>query len=311
MAKILHQSSDKLFKATMQDLAVAKSFFKAHIPEAFLKHVDLNSLKAQKNSFIDEAYKATEADVLYSVNIDSKQGYFYLLCEHQSNVDKSMSLRLLTYTLRIMESHIKQNPKSELPIIYPLVLYTGKKQWSAPKDIFKLFGAHEPLARQILLQPFHLIDIQRENDNDIKKHKLAGLVEFILKYRNTQDIIKFLDELFPWLAEFQLEFSPLSTKNILQYIINEIKTDDIGLFSNKIQQHLSGPLKEEAVTLAERFKQIGFDSGMQQGMQQGILTEKQALAKNLLKDKMPLELISKYTGLTASQLKSLQKKNIN
>ena len=67
MSRHIHQASDKLFKLSMAKLPVAIDFFKANLPKELLAKTDLKSLKLEKQSFIDAAYKATEADVVYSV----------------------------------------------------------------------------------------------------------------------------------------------------------------------------------------------------------------------------------------------------
>lgn len=67
MAQFIHQPQDKLFKQAMADNRVAEAFFTTHLPDELLAQVDLTSLSLTPHSFIDEAYKATEADVVYQV----------------------------------------------------------------------------------------------------------------------------------------------------------------------------------------------------------------------------------------------------
>ncbi len=53
----------------MSDIRVASDFFKEHLPAVLLSKLDLTTLSLQKSTFIDEAYQATEADLLYSVKL--------------------------------------------------------------------------------------------------------------------------------------------------------------------------------------------------------------------------------------------------
>lgn len=204
MTKTIHQVHDKLFKQSMADIRVAREFFEKHLPPEILAIVDLDTLSLQKNSFIDEAYQETEADMVYTVKMGDKLAYFYLLCENQSKVDDTIAFRLLVYTVRIIEMHVKQYPNSPLPIVYSMVIYTGKKPWNAPTDVFKLFGAQEDLARQILLQPYQLIDIQRMSDDELSQRRWSGLVEFVLKHRHVRNFAQFLETLLPWLYEVEI-----------------------------------------------------------------------------------------------------------
>lgn len=60
----IHQPHDKLFKLALEEIAVAKEFFDAHLPKHIREKIDLNRLKFENHGFIDPIYKETEADVL-------------------------------------------------------------------------------------------------------------------------------------------------------------------------------------------------------------------------------------------------------
>jgi len=150
---MIHQPHDKLFRTSMSDIRVVSDFFKAHLPAVLLSHLDLATLSLQKSTFIDEAYQSTEADLLYSVKLGESLAYLYILCEHQSEIDKHMAFRLLVYTIRAVELHRKKHPNDPLPLIYPLVVYSGEKPWNAAMDIYGLFR-EEDLARQVMFKPY-------------------------------------------------------------------------------------------------------------------------------------------------------------
>ena len=80
----------------------------------------------EKDSFIDDKLKLQIADMLYSVNFGKQKGYLYVIIEQQSTVDKLMAFRLLKYIVAVMENHIKRTGDKQLPVVYPLVFYSGK-----------------------------------------------------------------------------------------------------------------------------------------------------------------------------------------
>lgn len=285
----IHQASDKFFKQSMSDPRIARDFFETHLPPEILKQVDISTLKLQKHTFIDPAYKMVEADVVYAARMGDHVAYFYLLCENQSEIDEAMAFRLLVYMVRLIELHRKQHPKDPLPLVYPLVIYTGEKIWSAPRDIFALFGQHETLARQIFLQPFQLIDVQRINDDVLRKRLWSGVVEFALKYRQVRNFANFLQVIFPWLNEIENDQGEDLAKSVLKYILSGIEAEDEALFIQKSEEYLSEKLRGEIMTLAQRFEQKGLEQGilqgMQQGMQQGILRGEYSLLLRQLERK--------------------------
>jgi len=89
----------------------------------------------------------------------------------------------------------------------------------------------------------------------------------------------------------------------------------------KAEEYLSNALRGEVMTLAQRFEQNGIQKGLekgrqegrqegiqegiQEGRQEGIELEKKAIARKLLKESLPLELVSKMTGLSIAWLKTI------
>jgi len=267
MTVSIHQPHDKLFKLSMSNLAVAKEFFIAHLPADILGKMDLHSLKAEKQSFIDDAYKTTEADVVYSVKMGNLTAYLYLLCEQQTTVDPQLSFRLLIYTVRIMETHLRQHPKDPLPLVYPMVIYTGDEPWNAPLDIFPLFADSENLARELLLKPYQLLDVQRTSDDELRQQELSGLVAFVLKHRETANFEKFLKQFMPWVHSVELQDTSgaFLSRVVLKYLINCSPKGNKDLLVQEAEHYLSHELQGEIMTIAKQWK----EEGMQQGMQQG------------------------------------------
>lgn len=272
MSHIIHQPNDKLFKQSLADIRVATDFFTHYLPADILRKINLDTLCLQQHSFIDEAYKATEADVVYQVELEDACAYLYILCEQQSEVDDEMAFRLFIYMGRILDLHRKQNPQSPLPVIYSLVVYTGEAPWDAPTHIFDLFGKQKELAKQLFLQPYQIIDVHRLEDDVLKQQLWSGVVAFVLKYRKTQDLTRFLEAVLPWIHEIELHEGKDFAKIVLRYMVNGLDSNEKNktLFLEKIQQHLSSELQGEAMTLAQMFKQEGIEQGMLQGMKQGI-----------------------------------------
>jgi predicted transposase/invertase (TIGR01784 family) len=86
--RIIHQPTDKFFKQSLLDQRVAKELFIKHLPLEIKSLIDFDCLNVIKNSFIDEAFKEFETDVLYQTKLINQDNpaYIYLLCEHQTSV---------------------------------------------------------------------------------------------------------------------------------------------------------------------------------------------------------------------------------
>ena len=53
-------------------------------------------------------------------------------------------------------------------------------------------------------------------------------------------------------------------------------------------------------------QQLGIKKGVKQGIEQGIQKSKTEMAKAMLKDKLDISFIAKYTGLTTDEVLALQ-----
>lgn len=95
-----------------------------------------------------------------------------------------------------MERHQKQHPEQPLPVIYSILLYSGEKPWTAPLDIFDLFGENSQMARDLLLAPYELVDVCRIPDEELRENILSGIMKFTLKYRQMRHEPSFYDVFF-------------------------------------------------------------------------------------------------------------------
>ena len=113
---------DRFFRAAMANKRVAREFFDNHLPDAFKIHADLDTLKLEPGSFVDEELQMQITDVLYSLTWKGKTAFLYTLVEHLREADPLMAFRNIKYRIGIMDDHLKKT--GELPIVYsgPLCL---------------------------------------------------------------------------------------------------------------------------------------------------------------------------------------------
>ena len=195
-----------------------------------------------------------------------------------------IAFRLWGYLIRLLETHLKQHPDQPLPFVYPMVVYTGSDPWTAPLDIFPLFGDHQPLAQEWFLKPFQLLNIHETNDNEIRRRQWCGIVEFALKYKKVRDFKKFLDILLPWLLEIERNEPGCSLiRIVIKYVLDDLEGSDLTAFRQAVEKHLSPTLRGEVMTLAQQLIQVGEKKGITRGITQGISLGKTELMIRQLK----------------------------
>jgi hypothetical protein len=75
--------------------------------------------------------------------------YLYLLLEFQATVDAYMAVRVLVYVGLLYQALIRAGqlpPSGKLPPVVPIVLYNGRRRWTAPLTVEEVV---EPLPRSL------------------------------------------------------------------------------------------------------------------------------------------------------------------
>jgi len=311
---------DKYFRALMTNLKVAQEFFEQNLPTYIKSVINFATIKLQKESFIDDKLRLQVVDMLYSAEFNHEPGYLYLLVEQQSTPDKLMAFRVLKYMVAIMEHHVKQTATDKLPIVYPIIFYTGNKSYNYSTDLFDLFGSKKELAKDILWQPYRLIDLSKVPDEKLKQFLRYGVLARIMKHIYQKDFLPILKGLLNDLREIEIKGEKDYIYTVLSYIIEAgdlerqefIDTVKTGLKVNE----------DQIMTLAEQFRQEGLQKGLQQGLQQGKLEglqqgklegrqegERKALtdiALKLFTQKMSIAQIASVTGLSPREIEELK-----
>ena len=151
--------------------------------------IDLNTLKIEKESFVEDNLKRQLSDLVYSVQThDNSSAFVYVLVEAQSSPDYWLAFRLWKYMLLLCERHKKEEDK--LPLIAPLVFYNGTEVYKAPLNLWELFN-NPKLAQSLIVNNYQLVNLQAMTDDEIKHKKHLGMLEYFMKhihYRDTRGI---------------------------------------------------------------------------------------------------------------------------
>ncbi len=301
MSKIVSLiNHDRLFRSLMRDKRIALDFFKAHIPEELQQQVNWQSLKLQKNSFIDQNSQEHLTDLLYGVELAEEPAYFYLLNEAKSHPELFLPLKLWQYMGAIWEADRhqpergKKKPKDKLPIIYPIIFYNGRvSPYPFPVDFFQLFSQPE-LAKTVLTSPFHLVDLTVIPDEELLKHGYVAALEMFQKHAFQRDLIPVIQKLMEHGLLEVLE-GLKEGQHILKLLEYGMKYEDTNEPEDLLEAFkLAAPGEEEKIMSAA-------DQLIQRGVQQGM----QHVALKMLDMKESIEKIKLITGLSSEDLMKL------
>lgn len=306
---IVHHPHDKLFRSSLQDPQVAKEFLLMHLPENIKNQLDLTSITYCQTTFVDEELKLSQTDVLFKVKIAGKDSYIYVLAEHESEVDQLIAFWLYKYMISIWHYHIQEvgeNKALPLPMIFPLVFYTGDGKYTAKRHIWELFGENSDSMREIFKAPFHLIEVGKLPEEILTSNIFAGTMGFILRkyFRKhiVEEFVKIIDN-----------FNQLETCKKHRYLLKLIKyvfvVDEDHKHAEEllslIRNKMSPDLEKKFMGLAERLIQQGVQQGEEKGREKG----QNELIQQMIARGVDPVFIAKNTSIPLERIKAFVKKD--
>ena len=292
---------DAVFKKIMSYPEMARDFLDIHLPIALREICDLQTLKLESTSFIEQDLRAYYSDVVWSLKTREGQGYIYCVIEHQSTAVPHMAFRLMRYATSAMQHHLDAGNKT-LPLVIPMLFYHGQ-QSPYPWSLNWLDEFENPqLARQLYSEAFPLVDITVIPDDEIAQHRGVALLELMQKHIRDRDLMGLVDRLVSLLVTSTANDSQLQT--LFNYLLRYGDVSRASEFIREVAER-SPHHKEKLMTIAERLRQEGHQNGLQEGIQQGLEqgvqkgTQEEALriAHIMLEQGIDRDLVQLITGL--------------
>jgi len=254
-------------------------------------------MEQMNTSFIRKNLKNKESDIIYRLSYKNKPFYLYLLIEFQSTVDKTMPLRILSYVIDFYEELIRKEKLSELPEVFPVLIYNGNEKWTVPDNIIHMISSHTKEIREYLPSlKYHKIIINEFSKDSLVKIKnlLAGI---------------FLTEN---LKEGELEnYHKVLAEILVKEVENELKEAFVNWFCRLADNEHIKPIKDISLITLEEAKTMfaqTIEKIKKSERKEGIKEGKIEAAIKMREEGMTLSLISKITGLSEAELQKILKK---
>jgi hypothetical protein len=162
---------DAVFRRVLEVPENAASQLRAVLPAGLVGRLDLDRLTRIPGSLVDPTLRWRHTDLLFSVPLDGRKAFIYVLVEHQSSTDKLMPFRMLHYMVRIWDQWLARRPEeTRLPAVIPLVVHHNRRAWTGPTDVIELIDLDSEAAEAVreflprlrfLLDDLAVVDEQR------------------------------------------------------------------------------------------------------------------------------------------------------
>lgn len=302
---------DATFRQFLTQPEVARDFMELHLPAELRAICDLNTLKLESGSFVEDNLRQYFSDVLYSLKTTAgDDGYVHVLLEHQSTPDQHMAFRLIRYAVAAMQRHLEAGHK-KLPLVIPMLFYTGKRSPYPYSTRWLDEFANPELAGKLYSAAFPLVDVTVIPDDEIAGHRSMAALTLLQKHIHHRDLAELVDRLAPILLAGYLSSSQVVS--LVHYIVQAGETSDAEAFVRQLAQRVPQH-GDTLMTIAQQLEQKGIEKGIEKGIQLGRQEghsegERDAtlkIARTMLQNGLDRNTVMKMTGLTEDELAQIR-----
>lgn len=301
-SETVHQRHDTSYRFLLSSKKLFVELLRSFIDKGWVQAVDEEHVQEIPHSFVLQDFKRQEADLVYRVKLNGQDVVFYLLLEMQSSVDFRMPYRLLLYQVEIWrywlqnEEEALSNRKSfQLPPIIPIVLYNGKKKWTAERQFRKLLSNEEMFDSELLNFEYLLIDVARYTEEELLS--LSNTIGSVFLLDQTEDQEHLLNRLGKLMNTIQ-QMPEDNQQKFVAWMAN-ILLQKLPENEPSLQQFIQSVKGDAAFMGLEKI----LDDIERKGEQKG----KEQVVKQMIAEQLDPDLISRVTGFSLDKINQLRK----
>lgn len=282
-------------------------------------NIEKESIEKYNSSFVSNELRNKESDIVYKM----KNRDIFFLIEHQTKIDYKIPLRILEYNVEIMKSAIdyrKFGKKDyKLPLVIPIVLYTGKKKWNVQEYIQDIQEDIES-TKKLEFAKYNLVDVNDYSVKELLEEKSFLTKAMLIEKAENDNELTDYSEKIAMIIKKDKETYGNQTKNIFILMINLILKRKIG---NEKAEELIKILEggnENMLAVLEMIdrenkkiyrrgkkdgKEEGREEGKKEGKIEGMRQKSIEIAKKLKKEQFSINQIMEITGLQKSEVEKI------
>ena len=236
--------------------------------------------------------------------------YVHLMLEFQSGLDEGMAVRMNTYTAMFTEQEWRRREKGrrwQVPAVAPVVLYTGKRPWTAPQELApewpeRLRGM-EKYGRPMR---YVLVETQTAPELEGREPNLADLMFRLERARNGEEAAAAIGLLGRALKQSGTEELAEALLGWFNNVWVRTRLRDVEVKPVASFKEVPKMLEENFNSWADEWIAKGEERGLAKGEERGLAKgEERGLAKGEVKGRKDLllrQVRERYGDSTASEI---------
>jgi hypothetical protein len=280
------QINDRFFNLFFSKLYFLIQFLsnKQIFSSKYFDKLDFSTIQFTKTNYVNEHFREFRGDIQFIVDqlTDFMPTKFHFIYEHQSTIDKFMSLRLLCYIINSLMEHRKNLKSEKIPLPFPIgiVLYNGTTKWDEIMPLSKLLSGGDKYP-ELWQFPLIFVNLSGINFDNIPNTSLKIILKSLylsksgINNENVNDIISLFklipdkdkfDPYFDQLIKFLLESS---AQNNIEEIMKTVEDNYIDIFGNDQGE-------KRFVSIADVLAHRGAKQAQEQAQEQAKQAQEQA-----------------------------------
>lgn len=267
---------DRSYKFIFSFESVVEDFLRAFVHEPWVDDIDFSTLTDVSTEFIGPELEKSMVDKLWRVQYHENAAHLYILFEFQSNLDSNMAFRMYRYVFRLYDRLYANRSKKNkviLPLVLPVVLYNGRRKWSAHCSLTQMLESCAPLLSEYQpQQDYFLVDMINGGESVPLGKSVVGHMRHMERARTNEEIrsrfTQIEDTLFEWpdnlgkainiwvWSRFSAKLGKRQSQDVVQKFDKELEMvtkEDVHAFYLEFREHLLQ--QHEEYLLEERIRQ--------------------------------------------------------
>ncbi len=142
----MRQVPDRGYRKLFKNKTIFRQLLETFVREDWVKELDFDSCETLDKSFVADHYKETISDLVYKIKLKRKEIFIIVLMEFKSEVERFTSVALANYVGNFYMDYVASHKKiKKLPPVFPILLYSGPRKWTAPENLDDLIEGQEYL----------------------------------------------------------------------------------------------------------------------------------------------------------------------
>jgi len=310
---------DDSFKLIFGTPELFAEFLKDYIPVDILKNVTASDIEDLSERFIPLFQDSKDSDTVKRIKLkDNPPLYVIAILEHQSEVNFRTSFRLLQYITLVLAEYEKEADKEyekehkgkktkfsatkgfKYPPVLPMVFYDSDRNWTAKTNFYDKTELKEIFEKYIPKFEYELVRLSDyDKETLISIGGVLSLIMLIDKVKDTGDMRELSELPKDYMDKLSTGMPPHLRKlvfNVITALLKRINIPDEEI--EKVTENFDERGVQEMFAWADKYD-------VQETRRIARAEQAIAIAKNLLKENMPIDKIAEVTGLSIEEIERL------